>query len=144
MKPFFSSSSFAHEEAQRFGDDLVARRAFAEVDYGDTSMLWRAGDRRGLLIWIGLGAMAAATFLIGFKVNSAQSFAALSVEGLLTIAHYWLSILGAVPALGNTTNAIKLEVPKIEIVPTMPDPEPVADHAAGDDRVDVAVESVTP
>jgi TonB family protein len=29
------------------------------------------------------------------------------------------------PALGNTTNAIKLEVPKIEIVPTMPDPEPV-------------------
>lgn len=68
-------------------------------------MLWRAGDRRGLLIWIGLGAVAAATFLIGFKVNSAQSFAALSVEGLLTIAHYWLSILGAVPALGNTTAA---------------------------------------
>ena len=25
-----------------------------------------------------------------------------------------------------------------------PDSEPVADHAAGDDRVDVAVESVTP
>ena len=41
---FIGCSSFAHEEAQRFGDDLVARRAFAEVDYGDTSMLWRAGD----------------------------------------------------------------------------------------------------
>ncbi len=42
---FIGCSSFAHEEAQRFGDDLVARRAFAEVDYGDTSMLWRAGDQ---------------------------------------------------------------------------------------------------
>jgi TonB family protein len=30
------------------------------------------------------------------------------------------------PALGNTTKAIKLEVPKIELVPTMPEPEPVA------------------
>lgn len=41
---FIGCSSFAHEEAQTFGDDLVARRAFAEVDYGDTSMLWRVGD----------------------------------------------------------------------------------------------------
>ncbi|HEY8994975.1 MAG TPA: TonB family protein [Lacunisphaera sp.] len=29
------------------------------------------------------------------------------------------------PALGNTTNPIKLEIPKVEIVPTMPEPEPV-------------------
>lgn len=29
------------------------------------------------------------------------------------------------PALGNTPQAIKLEVPKIELVPTMPEPEPV-------------------
>lgn len=29
------------------------------------------------------------------------------------------------PALGNTTKAIKLEIPKIELVPTMPEPEPV-------------------
>lgn len=29
------------------------------------------------------------------------------------------------PALGNTTNPIKLEIPKVELVPTMPEPEPV-------------------
>lgn len=29
------------------------------------------------------------------------------------------------PALGNATSKIKLEVPKIELVPTMPEPEPV-------------------
>jgi colicin import membrane protein len=30
------------------------------------------------------------------------------------------------PALGNTPNAVKLDVPKVELVPTMPEPEPVA------------------
>jgi TonB family protein len=30
------------------------------------------------------------------------------------------------PALGNTTKAIKLDIPKVELVPTMPEPEPVA------------------
>ncbi|HEX2862443.1 MAG TPA: TonB family protein [Lacunisphaera sp.] len=29
------------------------------------------------------------------------------------------------PALGNTTKPIKLEVPQVELVPTMPEPEPV-------------------
>lgn len=29
------------------------------------------------------------------------------------------------PALGNTTSPIKLEIPKVELVPTMPEPEPV-------------------
>ncbi len=29
------------------------------------------------------------------------------------------------PALGNTTSKIKLEIPKVELVPTMPEPEPV-------------------
>lgn len=29
------------------------------------------------------------------------------------------------PALGNTTKPIKLEIPKVELVPTMPEPEPV-------------------
>ncbi|MDQ5980932.1 MAG: TonB C-terminal protein [Verrucomicrobiota bacterium] len=29
------------------------------------------------------------------------------------------------PALGNTTKPVKLEVPKVELVPTMPEPEPV-------------------
>jgi TonB family protein len=31
------------------------------------------------------------------------------------------------PALGNTTSPVKLEVPKVELVPTMPDPEPVVE-----------------
>lgn len=31
------------------------------------------------------------------------------------------------PKLGNTTTPVKLEVPKVEIVPTMPDPEPVVE-----------------
>lgn len=31
------------------------------------------------------------------------------------------------PALGNTTSPIKLEVPKVELVPTMPEPEPVVE-----------------
>jgi HD-GYP domain-containing protein (c-di-GMP phosphodiesterase class II) len=41
---FIGCSSFAHEEAVTFGDDLVARHAFAEADYRDTSGLWRASD----------------------------------------------------------------------------------------------------
>lgn len=31
------------------------------------------------------------------------------------------------PALGNSTKPIKLEVPKVELVPTMPEPEPVVE-----------------
>lgn len=31
------------------------------------------------------------------------------------------------PALGNTTQPVKLEVPKVELVPTMPEPEPVVE-----------------
>lgn len=31
------------------------------------------------------------------------------------------------PKLGNTTKPVKLEVPKVELVPTMPEPEPVAE-----------------
>ena len=31
------------------------------------------------------------------------------------------------PALGNTTSPIKLEIPKVELVPTMPEPEPVVE-----------------
>jgi len=33
------------------------------------------------------------------------------------------------PALGNTPNPVKLEVPKIELVPSMPEPEPVVETA---------------
>lgn len=31
------------------------------------------------------------------------------------------------PALGNTTQPVKLEVPKVELVPSMPEPEPVVE-----------------
>lgn len=33
------------------------------------------------------------------------------------------------PALGNTTSPVKLEVPKVELVPTMPEPEAVVETA---------------
>ena len=64
------------------------------------ALLWYRRQRRDLAIWGGVGALVVGTFLAGFKVNSAESFAALSVDGVRQIAHYWLSILGAVPALG--------------------------------------------
>jgi hypothetical protein len=41
------------------------------------------------------------TYFTGFKVNPAQSFVSFSPEGILRILHYWLSILGAVPALDS-------------------------------------------
>ncbi|MFO0631805.1 MAG: HD domain-containing phosphohydrolase [Nannocystaceae bacterium] len=40
---FIGCSAFAPEEAQQFGDDVVARRVFGTVDYGDARALWRAG-----------------------------------------------------------------------------------------------------
>lgn len=65
------------------------------------AMLWRAGDRRRLALWGGLGAVVVGGFLAGFQLNHAQQFAGWSVAGALQIAHYWLTLLGAVPALGN-------------------------------------------
>ena len=40
---FIGCSSFAHEEALLFGDDIAARQAFATVDTRDKAQLWRAG-----------------------------------------------------------------------------------------------------
>lgn len=40
---FIGCTSFAHEEALLFGDDIEARHAFATVDYTDKAQLWRAG-----------------------------------------------------------------------------------------------------
>jgi hypothetical protein len=49
-----------------------------------------------------MGAIVIGSFLTGFRANTAQSFATLSFEGALQVLRYWLSILGAVPALGYT------------------------------------------
>jgi HD-GYP domain-containing protein (c-di-GMP phosphodiesterase class II) len=40
---FIGCTSFAHEEALMFGDDIATRHAFATVDFGDLGQLWRAG-----------------------------------------------------------------------------------------------------
>lgn len=64
-----------------------------------------AGRRRDLAIWGAIGVLAAAGFFAGFTVNSAQSFTAFSPAGAARVLHYWLSILGAAPALGYAAAA---------------------------------------
>jgi hypothetical protein len=59
--------------------------------------------RRGLLPWLALSVVVIGTYFTGFKVNPAQSFVTFSPEGILRILHYWLSILGAVPALDSAS-----------------------------------------
>ena len=56
-------------------------------------------------IWCAVGACAAAGFLAGFQLNTSQRFTELSLEGVLAVAHYWLTTLGCVPALGQTALA---------------------------------------
>src|SRR5690606_3409033 len=53
-------------------------------------------------------AAATGAFLIGFEVNSAQRFASVSLAGAAKVAVYWLSALGAVPALGSSAVAPRL------------------------------------
>ncbi len=55
--------------------------------------------------WCILGGVTAGAFLHGFSTNHAHEFSGLTVEGLLNIAAYWLTLLGAVPALGDTGSA---------------------------------------
>lgn len=55
---------------------------------------------RDLAIWCGIGALAVGGFFTGFQVNAAQSFVSPSLDGGLKVCQYWLTILGAVPALG--------------------------------------------
>lgn len=64
-------------------------------------LLFLTPGRRGLLPWLALSVVVIGTYFTGFKVNPAQSFVTFSVEGVLRILHYWLSILGAVPALDS-------------------------------------------
>ena len=50
---------------------------------------------------LGRRVVVVGTYFTGFKVNPSQSFVAFGPEGVLRILHYWLSILGAVPALDS-------------------------------------------
>jgi hypothetical protein len=56
---------------------------------------------RDLAVWLVAGTAAIGLFVSGFRSNQAHHFAALSVQGLASIGHYWLSLLGAVPVLGH-------------------------------------------
>jgi len=64
-------------------------------------LLFLTPGRRGLLPWLALSVVVVGTYFTGFKVNPSQSFVAFGPEGILQILHYWLSILGAVPALDS-------------------------------------------
>lgn len=55
-----------------------------------------------LPVWGGLGGVTIAAFLHGFAANRAHEFAGLTIDGLLNIIAYFLTLLGAVPALGDT------------------------------------------
>ena len=72
--------------------------------------VWPAGGlllaatrrRRDLALWGGFAGLAVTLFFVGFKLNGAEKFADLSAAGLAKILHYWLSILGSAPALGDS------------------------------------------
>ncbi|MBL9189603.1 MAG: hypothetical protein JNK23_19135 [Opitutaceae bacterium] len=66
------------------------------------AMLLRSGGWRQLMLWSACGVAVIGSFLMGFEVNQSHHFAQLSLRGIVEITSYWLSMLGAVPALGNT------------------------------------------
>lgn len=68
-------------------------------------MLAQARRFKPLGIWGAVGALVAIGFLAGFHLNTAQRFADPSAAGALEVAHFWLALLGAVPALGHETAA---------------------------------------
>lgn len=72
------------------------------------AMLWQLRDRRGAALWTAAGGLAVGGYAIGFKVNAAQDFATVSLDGAIGILTYWLSILGSVPALGERTPSLFL------------------------------------
>ncbi len=55
-----------------------------------------------LMGWGGLAGLTMLGFLSGFAQNGAHRFVEISVGGIIDIAIYWVTLLGAVPALGNT------------------------------------------
>lgn len=57
---------------------------------------------RDLIAWAVMTVVAMAGFLIGFEVNASHEFAGTSFDAFMEIAGYWLSLVGAVPAIGNS------------------------------------------
>ena len=55
-----------------------------------------------LNVWLLVGAATAAVFLFGFSFNPGHTIGALSGSGIRPILHYWLSLLGAPLALGES------------------------------------------
>lgn len=55
-----------------------------------------------LAAWFTAGTLTIVAFLHGFSTNRSHEFASTTVDGLLNIGAYWLTLLGAVPALGNS------------------------------------------
>ncbi len=69
---------------------------------------WMLAQRRAwraLAVWLAAGAVVAAVFLVGFHVNPSQRFVGFTVHGAIEVLHYWLCLLGAVPALGHEETA---------------------------------------
>jgi hypothetical protein len=66
------------------------------------AMLWRARRYSQLGAWCVLAGLVVGGYAAGFSVNGAHRFAGLSVSGAVEIIRYWLTLLGAVPAIGHT------------------------------------------
>jgi len=65
---------------------------------------WMLAQRRAwrpLSLWLAAGALVTAAFFVGFHVNPSQRFVGFTVQGAVEVLHYWLCLLGAVPALGH-------------------------------------------
>jgi hypothetical protein len=60
----------------------------------------RAG--RACTLWVAVGAVVTAAYFVGFHLNPAQRFVGVGAQGAAVVLHYWLCLLGAVPALGHT------------------------------------------
>lgn len=68
-------------------------------------ILWQAKRLGALGSWLVVAGLTGWMFLHGFEVNSAHRFAAFDGTGLGHIAVYWISLLGAPLALGQTALA---------------------------------------
>ena len=64
-------------------------------------LLWRQSRKRELWAWGSVAVLVIGGYLVGFHLNQSQSFADLSLKGLLTIVRYWLKLLGSVPSVGQ-------------------------------------------
>lgn len=68
-------------------------------------ILWRDRRWRALTLWLVLAASAALTFFWDFEVNAGHRMADFDVHGVLHMARYWFSLLGAPLVLGHLKSA---------------------------------------